>query len=108
MLQGISMTFLQRIPKRLCPVNSKKLEDIWLSVAKLYRINLKCGHSYSVYISLVIIGLTNDLSSFFIVFLYNTHYRTAMNDDETGLHVLIDQTVIDQDETIIPHPGNLE
>ena len=31
-----------------------------------------------------------------------------MDDDETGLHVLIDQTVIDEDETIIPQPGNLE
>lgn len=102
------MTFLQRIAKGLCPINSKKLEDIWLIVAKLYRINLKSGHSYCVYISLVIIGLTNDLSSFFIIFLYNTHYRTAMDDDEAGLHVLIDQTVIDQDETITPHPGNLE
>ena len=36
------------------------------------------------------------------------HSRTAMDDDETGIQVLIDQTVIDQDETIIPQPGNLE
>lgn len=31
-----------------------------------------------------------------------------MDNDETGLHVLIEQAVIDEDETIIPQPGNLE